>query len=298
MNISQEIPAPDRHNGQKPCGLFVCDFDGTLLRSDRSFSDTDLNALIRLGELGIIRAVATGRSLYSINTVSISELPVDFILFSSGAGIIRHPGGSIIRKVSLEPHEVSRAIKILQADNLDFMVHHPIPDNHIFSYFESTPDNADFKRRIELYHQFAKPLDTASDGFGKATQLLAILPPADNRPVIATLEKALPGFNIIQTTSPLDGQSTWIEIFPATVSKSLTTAWLSAAYGLNADRALSVGNDYNDLDLLEWTDCSFVVDNAPHDLKSRFPVVASNNECGVAEAINRWLAKAPFKNSK
>jgi HAD superfamily hydrolase (TIGR01484 family) len=296
MNISQEIPVPDQHNGQTPCGLFVCDFDGTLLRSDRSFSDSDLNALIRLGELGIIRAIATGRSIYSINTVSISNLPVDFILFSSGAGISRHPDGRIIRKVSMEPHEVSLAIKILQANNLDFMVHHPIPDNHIFSYFESTSDNPDFITRIELYHQFAKPLETATDGFGNATQLLAILPPADNRPVIAMLKNALPGFNIIQTTSPLDGQSTWIEIFPTTVSKSLTAAWLSAAYGLKADRALSVGNDYNDLDLLEWAGCSFVVDNAPHDLKSRFPVVASNDECGVAEAINRWLAAAPFKD--
>jgi len=298
MNISQEIPAPDWHKGQTPCGLFVCDFDGTLLRSDRSFSDADLKALIRLGELGIIRAIATGRSIYSINTVSISALPVDFILFSSGAGIILHPAGRIIRKVSLEPHEVSRAIKILQANNLDFMVHHQIPDNHIFSYFESTPDNADFKRRIELYHQFAKPLEAAIDEFGRATQLLAILPPADNRPVIAMLQKALPGFNIIQTTSPLDGQSTWIEIFPVTVSKSLTAAWLTATYGLNADRALSVGNDYNDLDLLEWAGCSFVVDNAPHDLKSRFPVVASNNECGVAEAINRWFATSQFKGQK
>ena len=110
MNISQEIPVTDWHDGQKPCGLFFCDFDGTLLRSDRRFSDTDMNALVRLGEMGIIRAVATGRSLYSINTVSISELPVDFILFSSGAGIIRHPGGSIIRKVSLEPREVGRAV--------------------------------------------------------------------------------------------------------------------------------------------------------------------------------------------
>ncbi len=91
MNISQEIPAPEWHKGQTPCGLFVCDFDGTLLRSDRSFSDVDLKALIRLGELGIIRAIATGRSIYSINTVSISALPVDFILFSSGAGIILHP---------------------------------------------------------------------------------------------------------------------------------------------------------------------------------------------------------------
>ena len=286
---------PKWRNGQTPCGLFVCDFDGTLLRSDRSFSDTDLNALIRLEELGIIRAVATGRSIYSINTVPISNLPVDFILFSSGAGISRHPDGRIIRKVSLESHEVSLAIKTLKANNLDFMVHHPIPHNHIFSYVESTSDNPDFKRRIELYHQFAKPLETAIDGFGDATQLLAILPPADNRPVIAMLENALPGFNIIQTTSPLDGQSTWIEIFPTTVSKSLTAAWLSAAYGLKADQALSVGNDYNDLDLLEWAGCSFVVDNAPHDLKSRFPVVSSNNECGVAEAIERWLESSPFK---
>jgi len=298
MNISHEIEVPERHNGQTPCGLFVCDFDGTLLRSDRSFSDTDLNALIRLGELGIIRAVATGRSIYSINTVPISNLPVDFILFSSGAGISRHPEGRIIRKVSMQPQEVSLAIKILQANNLDFMVHHPIPDNHVFSYFESTSDNPDFKKRIELYHQFAKPLETATDGFGNATQLLAILPPADNRPVIATLENALPGFNVIQTTSPLDGQSTWIEIFPTTVSKSLTAAWLSGAYGLKADRALSVGNDYNDLDLLEWAGCSFVVDNAPHDLKSRFPVVASNNECGVAEAIERWLTSNQFQDQK
>jgi HAD superfamily hydrolase (TIGR01484 family) len=295
MNISQEFSVPDWRNGQTPCGLFVCDFDGTLLRSDRSFSDTDLKALIRLGELGIIRAVATGRSIYSINTVAISNLPVDFILFSSGAGISRHPDGRIIRKVSLEPHEVSLAIKILQANDLDFMVHHPIPENHMFSYVESTSDNPDFKRRIELYHQFAKPLETTIDGFGDATQLLAILPPADNRPVIEMLENALPSFNIIQTTSPLDGQSTWIEIFPTTVSKSLTAAWLSAAYGLKADQALSVGNDYNDLDLLEWAGCSFVVDNAPHDLKSRFPVVASNNECGVTEAIERWLASSQFK---
>jgi Cof subfamily protein (haloacid dehalogenase superfamily) len=298
MNISQEIPVPDRHNGQIPCGLFVCDFDGTLLRSDRSFSDTDLNALTQLGELGIIRAVATGRSIYSISNVSISDLPVDFILFSSGAGICHHPGGHIIRKVSLEPHEVNLAIRILQANNLDFMVHHPIPDNHFFSYFESTPDNPDFKNRIALYHQFAKPLQKTVDGFGNATQLIAILPQADNRTVIATLKNALPGFNIIQTTSPLDGQSTWIEIFPETVSKSLTAAWLCKAYGLQADRALSVGNDYNDIDLLEWAGCSFVVKNAPHDLKIRFPVVASNNENGVAEAVNRWLASNRFTHAQ
>jgi Cof subfamily protein (haloacid dehalogenase superfamily) len=294
MIISQEIQPPDCRKGEPPSGLFVCDFDGTLLRSDRSFSKADLEALRQLDAFGIVRVIATGRSIYSLNTVSISELPVDFIIFSSGAGVTRHPGGQIIRKVSLEAREVSRAIAILRADDLDFMVHRPIPDNHVFGYFESTPANADFRRRIDLYSQFAFPLDEVSDGFGAATQLLAILPPAGRPQIIETIRKKLPDFNIIQTTSPLDGQSTWIEIFPATVSKGLTVAWLTAEFDIDPGQTLSIGNDYNDLDLLEWTASSFVVENAPDDLKERFPVVASNNESGVAEGIKRWLASSQF----
>ena len=295
MAITQEIPLSEWTENQTPSGLFVCDFDGTLLRSDRSFSEADLDILSRLGKLGIIRVIATGRSMYSINTVPISDLPVDFIIFSSGAGIAQHPGGHLIRKISLDPDNVSRAIKILLAHDLDFMVHSPIPDNHAFSYFESTSDNSDFHRRIEVYRQFAKPLVEISADFGPATQLLAVLPPADNLPVLERLRMELPDFSIIQTTSPLDGQSTWIEIFPITVSKSLTAAWMSAEFGLDKDRALSIGNDYNDLDLLEWAGTSFVVENAADDLKDRFPVVASNNENGVAEAANRWLASSLFK---
>ncbi|MDH3884576.1 MAG: HAD family hydrolase [Desulfobacterales bacterium] len=294
MIISQEIQPSDWRKGDPPCGLFVCDFDGTLLRSDRSFSNADLEALRQLDEFGIVRVIATGRSIYSLNTVSISELPMDFIIFSSGAGVTQHPGGHIIRNVSLEADEVSRAIAILQAGDLDFMVHRPIPDNHVFGYFESSFANADFKRRVDLYSQFAFPLDDVSDGFGTATQLLAILPPAGSLQVLETLRKQLPGFNIIQTTSPLDGQSIWIEIFPATVSKGLTVAWLTSEFDIDPGRTLSIGNDYNDLDLLEWTASSFVVENAPDDLKERFPVVASNNESGVAEAIQRWLASSQF----
>jgi len=52
-----------------------------------------------------------------------------------------------------------------------------------------------------------------------------------------------------------------------------------------------VGNDYNDLDLLEWAGKSYVVENAPTDLKARFPAVASNNHGGVAEAAKSLLAE-------
>ncbi len=107
-------------------------------------------------------------------------------------------------------------------------------------------------------------------------------------PLVGTKLEFLPAF---QTTSPLDGKSTWIEIFPTTVSKSQTAAWLAAELQIDKRQIVSVGNDYNDLDLLEWTDCSYVVDNAPADLKNRFATVASHNNGGVAEAARRWMAE-------
>lgn len=85
------------------------DLDGTLLCSDRTFDAVDLHALKQLGDQGVVRAIATGRSMYSFNTVTDSNLPVDFVIFSTGAGVAQYPGGWIIRKVSLEPHEVEHA---------------------------------------------------------------------------------------------------------------------------------------------------------------------------------------------
>ncbi|MBT8367391.1 MAG: HAD family hydrolase, partial [Deltaproteobacteria bacterium] len=249
----------------------------------------DLAALAKLGRLGIVRVIATGRSLFSFNTVAVADLPLDFVIFSTGAGVLQYTGAEIVRKASLEPREVERASEILKANRLDYMIHHTIPDNHKFAYFRSNSNNADFDRRLKIYGQHARPLEETANGFGPATQLLAVVPARGGNAVLEAIRSDLPDYNVIQTTSPLDGESTWIEIFPATVSKSLTAAWLAGELRIDKQRVVSVGNDYNDLDLLEWTNTSYVVNNAPQDLKKRFTNVASNNDGGVAEAARRWL---------
>ena len=289
MIISQNHPITNPLGGIKPSGLFIMDFDGTLLRSDRTFADVDLNALQQLGERGIVRAIATGRSLFSFNKACISNLPLDFVIFSMGAGILQYGEGEIVRQTSLESHEVERVCKVLKTCRLDFMIHRAIPDNHMFAYFRSRSENDDFERRLNLYHQHAEPLTDTFKDFNLATQLLAVVPAGDGRSVLAKVRRELPDFSVIQTTSPLDGISTWIEIFPKSVSKSLTAAWLADQLQIDKQQIVSVGNDYNDLDLLEWAHNSFVVANAPADLKARFTSVASNNEGGVAEAARRWL---------
>ena len=266
--------------GWTPSGLFVTDLDGTLLRSDRTFAAADLAALRRLGECGVVRVLATGRSLFSFDKVRTPDLPLDYLVFSTGAGLAELPSGRIVRAQSLDPADVRRACEILRALGLDFMVQRPIPDTHAFGFHASGRPNPDFERRIALYAQFAFPLDGDPGAFGPATQLVAIVPPEGSPEALPEVRRLLPELTVIRSTSPLDHRSTWIEIFPASVSKSRTTGWLAARLGIPQARTVSVGNDYNDLDLLDWSAARFVTANAPADLRERYPVVASHDEAG------------------
>jgi hydroxymethylpyrimidine pyrophosphatase-like HAD family hydrolase len=281
--------------GRTPSGLFVTDLDGTLLRSDRTFAAADLAALRRLGECGVVRVLATGRSLFSFDKVRTPDLPLDYLVFSTGAGLAELPSGRIVRAESLDPAEVRRACEILRALGLDFMVQRPIPHTHAFGYHASGRPNPDFDRRIALYAQFAFPLDGDPGAFGPATQLLAIVPPEGSPEALPEVRRLLPELTVIRSTSPLDGRSIWIEIFPASVSKSRTTGWLAARLGIPQARTVSVGNDYNDLDLLDWSATRFVTANAPPDLRERYPVVASHDEEGVSQAASLWLGKLSIK---
>jgi len=281
-----EFPAPAN---RAVTGIFITDLDGTLLRSYRTIAEPVLSCLRRLGELGIARVIATGRSLFSFNTVAAAGLPVDFVIFSTGAGVADYPHGKILRSVSMETGDVRRAFEALRALELDFMVQRPIPDSHVFGYVGSNSSNPDFERRIALYSRFAFPWDGDIERFGPATQLVAIVPPDRAQEALTSVRRKLASLTVIQTTSPLDGRSTWIEIFPAGVSKSSTADWLASKLGASRHKALAVGNDFNDLDLLEWAQTRFVVANAPPELTQRFPVVPSNNDDGVAEAIATWL---------
>lgn len=272
-------------------GLFITDFDGTLLRSDGTLAQRDLDALASLTRRGISTAVATGRSLYSFNNSPGVDLPVDYIIFTTGAGVVTQPEGKLMYQVNLTRDMVLQALDFLQKSDFDFMLHDPVPDNHKFFYRRAVDSNTDFETRLERYRLFGKPLEAHADnGCTAASQFLAVIPENADDGVVADVREALPGLSVIQTTSPLDHRSTWIELFHPDVCKSRTAAWLASEIDVDPKDTMAVGNDYNDADLLAWAADSFVVENAPLDLRERFQTVASHNDCGVAEAIERWLA--------
>ena len=101
---------------------------------------------------------------------------------------------------------------------------------------------------------------------------------------------SLDGYSVIRATSPLDGDSLWLEVLPRGVSKSAACAALARQAIVEPREILAIGNDYNDLDVLRWAGTSFVTANAPRDLQAEFPVVAANDHGGVAQAVESWLA--------
>jgi len=273
-----------------PDGLFVTDLDGTLLGPDGTIAQTDLDALGALKCKRVSTAVATGRSLYSFMHSPAARLPVDYVIFSTGAGVIALPGRQLLYRVNLSSAQVAQTLGFLHGTSLDFMLHRPVPDNHRYVYRRANADNADFESRIERYREFGQPLDAVNgSGFGEAAQFLAVVPPGGTEDALRAVRDGLPGLSVIHSTSPLDHASTWIECFHPDVSKGKTAAWLAAEIGVDRIDTMAVGNDYNDQDLLEWAAHAFVVANAPEGLREQFSQLASRNGGGVAEAVKRWL---------
>jgi hypothetical protein len=269
--------------------MVVSDLDGTLLRSDRTFDPRDLETLADLGRRGVLRCIATGRNLYSARQVLPAVMPIDYLIFSSGAGTVDWRSGALLERHLMSAAEVDRAFRVLDARGLDFMVHDPVPENHRFTWFAVDGGGEDFRRRIARYSEFARPCDRSGFRPERGTQLLAVAAAgAAGEREYQEVRAELSGLSVVRSTSPLDGRSTWIEVFSAAVSKGLAAARMAAAHAVERERTLAVGNDYNDEDLLSWAGLGAVVAGAPEPLRSRFRQVASHDSAGFTQAVREW----------
>jgi hydroxymethylpyrimidine pyrophosphatase-like HAD family hydrolase len=265
--------------------------DGTLLPSGGDFAESDLRALDRLGEMGVTRVIATGRSPFSFNRMmGDREIPVDYLVLSSGAAIVDYRTGEYLRTVYIDAPSARGLVEKIAEIFPDFCIQHAVPQSHVFHFVYSSGSNPDLQRRIELYRDHCSPLE-GMEQVGVTTQVVIIVPRSQwNSGLLQkTMHVIGPEFSLLRTTSPLDGRSIWIEVFPRNVSKSSGVEWLSKRLGIPREAVAAVGNDYNDHDLLKWAGHAFVVADSPEHMRSTFIEVAPVGKGGVTEAVERWL---------
>ena len=276
--------------------IFVTDFDGTLYSDNHTVSSVDLKTLNKLGELNIKRVIATGRTLFSVLKVIPNDFPIDYLVFSSGAGVMEWKSKEILKSYSLNKIQIEKILKILKENRYDFMLQKKIPDNHYFYYHKLSSEKSDFDTRCAIYSAYCKELDdkTAAE-LQEACQFVIIIP---YDPLVSQEDiyeglkdklKEIDGLYIVRATSPIDRKTTWIEIFPDGVSKAYGIKTIADLLSSNYNSIGAVGNDYNDIEMLKWVKNAFIVENAPEVLKKDFIIVKSNNENGFTDAVNKYF---------
>lgn len=265
--------------GQRLVRMLVCDLDGTLLMHGAAFDVSDVSALQTLATRGVVRVIATGRALATAQKAIPADFPIDYLIFSSGAGILDWRTQQLLASHTMTSHEIADAATVFVAHELDFMVHAPVPEQHIVRFHRVGPPNADFERRLARYAAEGRVLESHSLP-AEASQLLAVSARNDGD-LFERLRCALPQLSLIRATSPLDGRSMWIEAFAPTVSKSQAAAWIAQRHSIAPADAWAIGNDYNDWDLLRWAGRSAVVAGAPQSMRTELTTVSS---------VHAWLS--------
>ncbi len=303
----------------EPKGIIFLDFDGTLFGPDRRIHPDDINTLQKARDAGYLAVIATGRNLFSIQRAAAGFSPLlqsytDYIIFSSGAGVLNMDDFEkntselnyrLIESTNLDPETAFSAAERFFNDGIDFMIHKPVPDNHHMIYIKANGFvNPDFYRRINAYRDFSAGISPEGDLTELETiqqhcssgpcQLLGILPftePEDkNLPEaeVSRLRESLPQASVIRTTSPIDNQSIWVEVFSRNVSKSAAAERFAKRFKLGPSECLAIGNDYNDEDLIEWAGSGWIVDEAPRSMRARFRNAGSNRTAAVAAAVREF----------
>jgi Cof subfamily protein (haloacid dehalogenase superfamily) len=267
--------------------LIATDLDGTFLKDDKSISSVDFKSLERLEEKGLLRVVATGRSMHKVKEVLPSETPFNYIVFSSGGGIYDWEKQQLLTSVQFKPETLSKLLSHLLSANINFYVFKPIPNNNQFCYHQGAGECREFDNYLHRHQGDYEKL--SSNNFPtEAGQIMAIIP--HNEILFEQLKfellSSIEGIKVIRTTSPVDPDFIWLEIFPEMVSKGHGIRWLCDQLGIEYTATVGIGNDFNDIDMLDFVGHPFILGNSPLSLHEKYTLVkVTNNQNGFSEAL-------------
>lgn len=271
--------------------LVATDLDGTFLRNDKSISKENIDMLHSLGELGILRVIATGRNLEKTLEVISPEIPFDYIVFSSGAGLYDNRQNKLLYQKNLNKDVVWQLASFLVENDLNFHLFKPVPENYKCWYHRGSVRCQEFENYLGFHQSHSEPLPTGQSIDSDACQFLVVFPNSLDRFLALKndIENQFQEVKVVRTSSPLETGYIWMEIFHQSVSKGNGVKFVCDSLKIEHEYTLGIGNDFNDLDLLEFTNYSYIVENGPAEMKGLFLSARSNEESAFAQVVRQHI---------
>lgn len=276
--------------------LVATDLDGTFLKNDKSISQPNVDALLYLGRNRIVRVVATGRNLKKVREVIPDGVPFDFVVYSSGAGVYDCHDKKHIFTRNISKKTANQLMRYFISEDVNFHAFRPAPENHEMWYHRGGEGCPEFERYFEYNRYYAYPLPESGIIESGLCQFLVVIPGNETRfrEMKTGIEALCPEIRVIRSSSPLNTGYIWLEVFHRDVSKGNGVLQVCNMLNISPENTMGIGNDYNDIDLLEFTEHSFLTDNAPEELKKGFNTIPTNEEDAFAHIVLKVFSDTTF----
>ena len=273
-------------NAQKlNCALIVSDFDGTLANSDNEVSRQNIQAINGYVSQGGVFAVCTGRILPSI-LPRVREIGLKgLVIACQGSVIADIESGKIIRNVKLTSAQTSYICSKLEEVGANVQV---FTDEGFYT------DIAPEEEHLKLYEKITGIDAKFTDGEPVsqyvlkrdiACQKVASLVAYEEQAALFEKLTEIFGDEYEVTCSA----KVLIEITPVGENKGTALKFLSDYYNIPRDKTCAIGDNLNDLSMIEEAGYGVAVGNSSPLLKEKAKIITvTNDEHAVAKVIEEY----------
>jgi Cof subfamily protein (haloacid dehalogenase superfamily) len=284
-----------------PIRLVAIDMDGTLLPSfAQKMSDRTAEALRAAQHAGITVAVATGRrTAYTAPLLEGLGLRADTPLITSNGAVIRTLGGEAIDRCHMEAR-VARALcgVLREFGAVVFTFDRPGRGELVLENMEQAHGRIALwveanRNAIEVVRPLENALPDGEDPVqGMVTGTLANMRLAEKA---LKASKWAAECECVCTEYPGRDLSI-LDLLPPGVSKGWALARLAARLKVDRKETMAIGDNWNDVDMLEWAGQAIVMGNAAQELRTMATLngwkqAPPNDQDGVAQVLETAVAK-------
>lgn len=278
-----------------PIRLIAIDIDGTLLDSGGRLPERNRRAVRRAADAGVHIVLATGRAYHHALPIA-RELAREVVLIVSNGALTKGAGGETLASRLLPRRTARDVLAALKPRHPGVAVIFDRADARQYSYEGidwSHPQRAWYYERNRAYMQRATPIEAAVDEdpvqvsyTGGVIEIRTLADCARGLPAAGEL-----GFML---TEYAERDFSLLDITARGCSKGAALADRALRLAIERREVMAVGDNLNDLEMLEYAGAPVVMGNAVEPLRARgWPLTAAHDACGLADAIEQALAGRP-----
>ncbi len=263
--------------------MIVSDFDGTLLRSDNTVSAATRRAIAAFIAAGGIFTVSTGRNYPSIKRripdVGLEKLDIP-VMSLQGSFAVNNLTGEEIFAEFIDKNVLAEFCELCRRDGIYV---------HIYNKYEVFTERKDahsqaYERLTSVEVKEVGDLSrfiSENDGFIKA---LAVCDGGKSDYYASKWGEAMRGKASVLTTAP-----DFAECIPLSSGKGPGLARVAKMLGIDVSGVIAVGDEMNDVGMIETAGLGVAVANAKPRVKEAADyITASNDEDGICRLIEKF----------